>query len=130
MNWFKKIMAGRYGGDQLNNFLLVIFLILFIILRFVNSGIISFIILIIPLIAYFRIFSKDIRKRYDENQNFLNFWSPLKKKFKSKLNRVKDMKHNKYYKCPNCEQTLRVPRGKGRITIICPKCKSKITRKS
>lgn len=130
MNWFKKFMAGRYGGDQLNNFLLVIFLILFIILRFVNSPIISFILLIIPLIAYFRMFSKDIRKRYDENQKFLNFWSPLKKKFKSKFNRVKDMKHNKYYKCPNCEQTLRVPRGKGRITITCPKCKSKITRKS
>lgn len=130
MNWFKKFMTGRYGGDQLNNFLLIIFISLFILSRFINISIIPLISLLILFIAYFRIFSKNIAKRYAENQSYLKFWNPIKKSLNSKLNRVKNMRHYKYFKCPNCEQTLRVPRGKGRISIKCPKCKSSIIRKS
>ncbi len=130
MNWFKKFMTGRYGGDQLNNFLLIIFISLFILSRFINISIIPLISLLILFIAYFRIFSKNIAKRYAENQSYLKFWNPIKKSLNSKLNRVKNMRHYKYFKCPNCEQTLRVPRGKGRISIKCPKCKSSMIRKS
>lgn len=130
MNWLRKFMTGRYGGDQLNNFLLIIFIFFFILSRFINNNIISSISIVIPFIAYYRVFSKNIAKRYAENQKFLTFIRPVRKKFNSILNRVKNMRHYKYFKCPNCEQTLRVPRGKGRISITCPKCKSRIIRKS
>lgn len=130
MNWLKNFMKGRYGGDQLNNFMLVVFVLLFILSRFVNYSIISLISLIIAFTAYYRIFSKNIPKRYAENQKFLSFWQPIKKQFNFIINRVKNMRHYKYFKCPNCEQTLRVPRGKGRISITCPKCKTTIIRKS
>lgn len=130
MNWLKKFMTGRYGGDQLNNFLLIIFVFLFILSRFVKYDFISFISLIIIFVAYYRILSKNIKKRYAENQKFLNYWAPIKKEFNYILIRIKNMRHYKYFKCPNCEQTLRVPRGKGRISITCPRCKTKIIRKS
>lgn len=130
MNWLKKFMTGRYGGDQLNNFMLVVFLLLFILSRFIKYDVISFISLIIAFIIYYRIFSKNIQKRYSENQKFLNYWRPVKKQFNSIINRIKNMRHYKYFKCPSCEQTLRVPRGKGRISITCPKCKNTIIRKS
>ena len=130
MNWLKNFMKGRYGGDQLNNFMLVVFAFLFILSRFINYSIISLISLMIAFAAYFRIFSKNIPKRYAENQKFLSFWQPIKKQFNFIINRVKNMRHYKYFKCPNCEQTLRVPRGKGRISITCPKCKTTIIRKS
>lgn len=130
MKWLRKFMVGRYGGDQLNNFLLIIFMFLFILTRFFNSSMISVISLIIPFIAYYRIFSKDIQKRYTENQKFLTYWNPIKRKFNSKTKRIKEMKDYKFFECPNCGQTLRVPRGKGRISIKCPKCNTTIIRKS
>lgn len=130
MNWLKKFMTGRYGGDQLNNLLLVIFIFIFILSRFVKYSILPTIALIIVIIFYYRIFSKNIQKRYAENQKFLQFWKPIKKSFHVKLNRIKNMRHYKYFKCPSCDQKLRVPRGKGRLTITCPKCKHKITRKT
>lgn len=130
MNWFKKFMTGRYGVDQLTNFLIIIFIFLFILSRFIHSSILYLISMVIPIIAYYRIFSKNTSKRYEENKNFLNLIYSLKRKLNSKVNRIKDMKYNRYYKCPSCEQTLRVPKGKGRISITCPKCKNTIIRKS
>ena len=68
--------------------------------------------------AIFRTFSRNTYKRYQENRRFLLF-----------LDRIKDREH-KYFHCPKCRQPVRVPKGKGKIAISCPKCREKFIRKS
>ena len=130
MNWLRNFMYGRYGIDKFSIVLVIIGFILSLFLRFVN---IPFVILIayIPLcIALFRILSKNSYKRQIENQKFLRIYYPSSQWFKKKYNHFKEMQTHKFYKCPNCSQQLRVPRGRGKIEITCPKCKNNFIKKT
>ena len=125
--WFRWFMTGRYGTDKLNMALLICALVL----CFLPTVIMLFG-LVLPLlnlvlalasyaltgIAIFRCFSRNTYKRYEENRKYLRF-----------MERLKD-RHHKYFDCPRCRQPVRVPRGKGKISITCPKCKEKFIRKS
>lgn len=68
--------------------------------------------------ALFRSFSRNTYKRYEENRRFGLFFD-----------RLKDRQY-RYYKCPKCRQSVRVPRGKGKISITCPRCREKFIRKT
>lgn len=125
MNIFKKIMRDRYGGDQLSIVLLVasvIFTLLGRLTRFSFFIIISYILLIL---STYRMLSKDIAKRRMENYKFSTVISPLYLKFKKVQRKFKERKTHKYFKCTNCQTELRLPKGKGRIKITCPKCQEK-----
>ena len=39
-------------------------------------------------------------------------------------------KEHRYFKCPNCGQYLRVPRGKGKITVNCRNCGASFEERS
>lgn len=124
MNWLRKIMTGRYGVDQLSNGMLVVSVILFVINMFIKNNIVSYIGTVIIFLSYIRIFSKDINKRYQENMKFLNWWNPIKYKVSSFRDRIKQSRTHKFFKCPSCGKSLRVPKGKGKINITCPSCKT------
>lgn len=130
MNWLKKFMSGRYGVDQLTWLLFGISIAISILSIFVKSQILSIINIFILIWIIYRIFSKNITKRYNENMKFLNGWHSIKNKVNSNVNKIKSLKHYRYYKCPNCKQKLRVPRGKGKISITCPKCNNVMVKKS
>jgi len=132
MNWLKKLMYGRYGGDQLSRALLVLSFILLIIAGFLprSLSILSVIAYIPTFICIYRIFSKDIYKRRQENYKYLKIENSGTKWFKQKLNTTKGLKTHKYFTCPDCKQRLRVPRGQGKISITCPKCKRAFKAKS
>ncbi|HSH34940.1 hypothetical protein [Schnuerera sp.] len=130
MNWLKKVMAGRYGGDQLSIVLLVFSILLTLIGQLVKIPLISFIGYIPLGISIFRMFSKDISKRRMENYKFAMFVSPVYSWFKKTENRFKDRKTHRYFKCPNCNSKLRLPKGKGKITITCPKCNTKFNKRT
>lgn len=130
MDWLKRFMYGRYGGDQLSICLLVLSLILTIIGRVSGIAILSIISYIPVAIAVYRIFSKDIKKRSMENYKFAILISPVYSKFKRFQGRIQDSKTHKYFKCKKCKTTLRVPKGKGKILITCPKCKEQYTKKT
>ena len=66
--------------------------------------------------AMFRCFSRNTYQRYRENRKYLML-----------LDRIKDREH-RYFECPKCRQPVRVPRGKGKISITCPKCKEKFVK--
>ena len=115
-------MMGRYGHDRLNIALLVMGLVMTVISMFVK---IKLVVLATTLLSYvflflalFRCFSRSTCKRYNENRRFLLL-----------LDRIKD-RNNRYYSCPKCRQTVRVPRGKGKIAITCPKCREKFIMKT
>jgi hypothetical protein len=125
-------MYGRYGGDQLSRALLVLSFILLILVGFLprSLSILSVIGYIPTIICIYRMFSKDIYKRRQENYKYLKMETSTTTWIKQKFNLVKGSKTHKYFKCPDCKQRLRVPRGRGNISITCPKCKKTFKAKS
>ena len=130
MNWLRRLMYGRYGFDSLSNFLLITALILYVLLAAFDLELFLIMPLAIIAYTYFRCFSKNIQKRYNENIKFKNFFKPVTSFFSLRHKMWRDRKTHKYFKCPQCKQNLRVPKGKGKIQIKCPKCKQGIITKS
>ena len=121
--FFQNFMQGRYGTDKLNLTLLFIgvaFSVLSFIFSwfFVLNALFTLLSYVCLIIAVFRCFSRNTYKRYQENRKFLMFFQ-----------RLKDREH-RYFDCPRCRQQVRVPRGKGKISITCPKCKEKFIKKT
>ena len=118
----RHFMQGRYGGDELNMAILwagVISCVLGMLLPFALIKLVLTIISYVLMIwAIFRALSRNQYRRYQENRKYLRL-----------LDRVKDRQH-KHFDCPHCRQPIRVPRGKGKIAITCPKCKEKFIRKT
>lgn len=132
MEWLKKLMYGRYGGDQLSRALLVLSFILLIAANFLPKYLSNLVVIayIPTLICLFRIFSKNIYKRQQENYKYILIKNRVVNWFKYKSYKFKDLKTHKYFVCKNCKQKLRVPRGSGNISITCPKCKNTFKAKS
>lgn len=141
--WFANFMRGRYGTDNLNRFLLIVAVILIIADIFVRGRILYLITLALLIYVYSRMFSRNINKRYRENQKFLQ----LTAKFRGRTagtggysggsygssasgwtRPAKDKTH-KILRCPGCGEKLRVPRGAGKININCPHCGTKFIKK-
>ncbi|MBQ1275375.1 MAG: hypothetical protein U0L26_05045 [Cellulosilyticum sp.] len=124
MDWLKKFMIGRYGTDQLSLTLLVLGLLLCMLTIPFNNWFIRVLPLIPIIVGYWRALSKNIYKRQQENFKFIRFYTPILKHWRTFIRRFKERKTHRYFKCPSCHQTLRVPKGKGNISITCPKCKN------
>lgn len=126
----RRFMMGRYGGDQLNRFLLGVAIAVLLISAFFRNGIFEILAFIILAFSYYRMLSKNINQRYMENQKYLT----LKNRFLSYFQRFRynsaQKKTHHIYICPTCKQKIRVPKGKGKICITCPKCHAEFIRKS
>lgn len=124
-----RFMQGRYGTDQLNRFIMILTVVLLVIsmfgLRFLYvPG------LLLLIYAYFRMLSKNLYKRRAENAVYMRYEYKVKQFFATiKRDRVQRKTHH-IYRCPSCKQKIRVPRGKGRIEIKCPKCGQAFIKKS
>ena len=130
MNWLRNFMAGRYGMDQLSVALLVFYLLFAFVGQAARLPLLTWLALIPLLLCWFRIFSRNISKRYQENSMFLKFWNPVMQWFRGQKSRFRDRKTHRYFKCPNCSNTLRVPKGRGKIQITCPVCRKEFIRKT
>ena len=133
---FNKFMQGRYGVDNLSRFTMGAALVLIILTMFVNivnrsvGSVLDFLGIAAIVYAYFRIFSRDIQKRYEENQKYLAMTSKFRLRFNKEKNLMKQRKTHHIYSCPGCGQKVRIPRGKGKIEIECPKCHTKFVKRS
>ena len=132
-NWFRQLsarlsyglrrfMEGRYGTDRLNMSILTAGLIACVISMFFPIPAVK---LLLTTVSYalmfwaiFRTLSRNTYRRYQENRKFLQVFG-----------RMKDREH-RYFDCPKCRQMVRVPRGKGKISITCPRCREKFVRKT
>ena len=120
MNFIRKLMYGRYGSDQLSFFLLVVYIVLILL-----SGLA----LAVLLWDLFRMFSRRIDRRRAENARFLALAGPAIRWLRMRRTIRRDKEH-RYFKCPNCGQYLRVPRGKGKITVNCRNCGASFEERS
>lgn len=130
LNKFRQWMVGRYGSDQLGLCMMTVYLLLSILGMVFRNSVLIIIMYVLFILTIFRMFSKNVSKRYAENQKFLSMTAPIRGKMKSFLRRCKQRKTHKFYKCRTCGQIIRVPRGKGKICISCPKCRHEFIKKT
>ena len=115
-------MRGRYGADELCAVSVVIALVLQIILSLFDVWWLSLIPLIPVAWTLYRMLSRNIAARRRENEII----KEIKAYLKLFINRFRDRKTHVYFKCLSCKATLRLPRGKGDVSVTCPKCKAKM----
>lgn len=132
---FYRFMQGRYGVDQLAKFTMGVALVSIVLAIFVNTGsnagsLLDMLGLVAIVYTYFRIFSRNISKRAQENQKYLSATAKLRQRLNKEKNMMKQRKDYHIYTCPSCGQKVRIPRGKGKIEISCPKCHSKFVKRS
>lgn len=125
-----RFMYGRYGFDHLSKMMMVVACILLVISMFWYNPLIYFPAMFLVVYAYFRALSKNTSKRYAENEKYLRIRYKVIGKYNVYLSRLKDKKTHKIFKCPSCSQKIRIPRGKGKILIKCPKCRIEFEAKS
>ena len=132
---FYRFMQGRYGVDQFAKFTMGVALVSIVLAIFVNTGssagsLLDMLGLVAIVYTYFRIFSRNISKRAPENQKYLSATAKLRQRLNKEKNMMKQRKDYHIYTCPSCGQKVRIPRGKGKIEISCPKCHSKFVKRS
>ena len=122
-DWFRNFMLGRYGSDRLGTVLLISGIVLMVLSSLLGGRydwanhltLLAY----IPLFwCIFRMYSRNIEARRRENTLFVGFF-----------NHLKDREH-RYFRCPQCKQSVRVPRGRGKINIRCPKCSTRFIKKT
>jgi ribosomal protein S27E len=115
----RRFMSGRNGVDTLAWTLCIAGIVLNLIGSFSGLAIFTFLAYIPLILAMYRVFSRDVSRRYEENQKFQQFFA-----------RIKGRKNYCYFKCPGCKTRVRVPKGKGKIKITCPSCRETFVKKT
>lgn len=132
---FQRMMYGRYGQDQLGIFCFAAYVVVWLISMFLRGTRIALVLNVIEVMLvaayFFRFFSRNIYKRQMENQKFLKVWNRVKNFFKFYQLRYRERNGvKKLYRCPKCRQVIRVPKGRGKIAITCPKCRFEFIKKT
>lgn len=117
-----QFMNGRYGHDQLNTLLWILYIVIWIIWTFSRYWVFGIVVLLLSALIVFRTFSKNIQKRMYENRKYLTVKNAISKKCSLLRKMWKDRKTHRYVKCPYCKAQLRVKKIKGEHKVHCPKC--------
>ncbi len=135
--WFSRMtyrlrcfMQGRYGMDELSVFLTVLGMVFAILSMFPFLEILGIFAFASIAWGYVRCFSRNYDRRRRERAKYLTLKNSVSSKWSFMKRRFRERKTHRYYKCPMCKTVLRVPRGRGKIKINCPKCKNSIIRKT
>ena len=121
-----QFMQGRYGADQMGQMLSAVSMV-FLIISLFSRNQAWFLLAVIGIVYnYFRMFSKNI----SENQKYLKMTAGIRRKLASWKSQLAQRKIYHIYRCPGCKQKIRVPRGRGKIEIRCPKCNTRFVKKS
>lgn len=131
----QRFMTGRYGGDEFGKALNATGLVLLLVSIFFRGipflcSLCYWAALAILIYDCYRMFSKNIAKRYEENQKFRNFRYNMVIKKEAQKKHFAQRKTHRFFKCPQCGQKVRVPKGRGKICITCPKCRCEFVKKS
>lgn len=117
----RQLMIGRCGADQLSLATMWTSILLWLLYAFTHWMLFYVLSVVLIFLTLFRMFSRKLDKRRAENARFLSRIQPLRRRFSTTVAHLKDKEH-RYFRCPNCKQQMRVPRGKGRVRITCRSC--------
>ena len=132
---FNRFMQGRYGADPFARFTSILACVLIVLSLFCSrngnlGSALDLLGLILLVYTYFRILSRDHQKRYQENQKYLSATEKIRSRIQQEKNLLGQRKTHHIYSCTGCGQKIRIPRGKGKIEIDCPKCHTKFIKRS
>ncbi len=153
---YRRFMVGRYGSDQFSRFLmlLALFMLVLNLLFGSKTPVFYFLVWAVIVYSYFRMFSKNIEKRYNENTRYMQLKEKVLGFFSGRKNSggyynsnasqnsqtydnrrpnnqtMRSDKEHRIFRCPGCDQRVRVPRGRGKIEITCPRCGQKFVKRS
>lgn len=130
MQKIREFMYGRYGMDWLSLALVIGGFVFYTLYVFTRFALLYFVSLVLYGIAIFRTLSKNTVKRRSENQKFLSIWYKIKNWWIGIRADFDELKAYKHFKCPSCGQKIRIPRGRGKVEIRCPKCSQKFVKKA
>lgn len=119
----RAFFSGRNGIDDLGKVLLWVSLIVMLLSTLFGITFLYGVALALLCYVYIRAFSRNVEKCRAQNEAYLS-WRNLRKL------RFRQRKTHKFYRCPQCRQQLRVPKGKGRICIKCRSCGAHFERKT
>lgn len=119
---FRGFMSGRYGTDALSTALVVGGLILYVLDLILGTGIISLLGTAAYIYAIFRMMSRNVEKRSDENRRFVAKYEQLRKSLTQARARFANRKEYKYFRCPECKSWIRLKRDTGEVTVTCSRC--------
>jgi len=123
-------MSGRYGPDHLAIALIVLSFIISLLYAILGVIALLYISYIIFGVVLFRMLSRNIHRRRAENDKFIRYWWPVRTKIKRRFESIRQRRTHKFFKCPNCKNTLRIPKGKGKLQVTCPKCGNRFMKKT
>lgn len=126
----QKFMTGRRGADELSLALLIVGVVLSVLSGLFRLNVLYILSVLLYGYAMFRMFSKNLDRRYAENAAFVRLWQGKMSIVRQFFNRMKNMRKYKYFKCPECKQLLRLPRGVGEVTVTCGKCHQAFKQKA
>ena len=124
------MMQGRRGADTFSNFLVVAGIVLLFASLIPGLDLLSWVALIVLAYSLFRSYSKNIAARDRENATFERIVEKPRKQLSLMRKKLTNRKTTRYFKCKGCGQVLSVPRGKGTLRVVCPKCKTETKQKS
>lgn len=126
----QQFMMGRYGVDQLARFLNLFVIILLVVSMLTRQWVLYLFALALMTYSYFRIFSRNRQRRYAENIKYLQKTAKIRTSFGTFFREMKMRRTHHIYRCPSCRQKIRIPRGKGKVAVRCPKCSVEFIKKS
>ena len=125
-----RFMQGRYGTDDFYKFLFWVALIGLVLNWFFKSQALSLVVTLILVYAMYRVLSKNHSARYAENQKYLQVTAKFRYWFDQQKKLMEERKYHHIYTCPKCRQKIRIPKGKGKVMIRCPKCHYEFQKRS
>ncbi len=129
----QKFISGRYGGDQFSRFLVILAWFLIVISLFASGTAGRFVRILVSVVlvySMYRCLSRNIEARNKENLKYLELKEKVVSGFRNTRLMARQGRDYRFFRCPECGVMTRVPRGKGRIKIICPKCRTEFIRRS
>lgn len=130
---FQRFMQGRYGSDELSRAMLIAMVVCAVLTWFTGGildTVLSIAMWVLLIYSYVRMFSRNHTKRWAENQKYLSFKNRIMGDVNRQKNYAQQRKTHCIYSCPGCKQKIRVPKGKGKIEISCPKCRTKFIKRT
>ena len=130
-----KFMQGRYGVDALYRFLLLCVVLCTRLSTLLRehaslSSLFSGVSFLLIIWTIYRMFSRNIEKRYLENLRYLEWQGSIHRKVRLHKEKFQQRKDYKFFVCPTCKTNLRVPKGKGKVNITCSKCGNRFQGKT
>lgn len=132
-DWQRRLaewLRGRQGPDDLAVFCVDLAVVVLLVNVFARVTWLGWAALLLVAYAMFRIQSKNLGARSRENAAFLKGLGPVRPWVQNPRAAWGELRTYKHVRCASCHQRVRVPRGKGKLRVTCPRCGTKFEVRS